>query len=247
MNESPIFYTEIKDATIVAAYVKAQETFPYFWRELSWEYRRMIPALQIACVKIAFTEPHNPNSELMWVHEIEFDGEFVSGVLANEPRELQNIKAGDTVRVPLAEVADWLFVLQGKSYGGFTIHALRSKMNEQERTEHDEAWGIDFGDFREILIAYQEKEHPENLEEHPMSKNMREEYEKFFTQNPEEINAQDEAGYTYLHREAIAGNRTTIEVLLRLGADKTLVTKSGKTAYDFAHSLYWEHIADLLR
>ncbi|KAF5269738.1 hypothetical protein FQR65_LT17944 [Abscondita terminalis] len=39
----------------------------------------------------------------------------------------------------------------------------------QERKEHDKAWGLDFGDYNETLIVSQQKEYPENLEEHPMS------------------------------------------------------------------------------
>ncbi len=247
MNEKRIFYSKNKDAAMIAAYVKAQETFPYFWRELSWEYRRIIPALEMACVKVAFSKEDSNDSEFMWVNEIDFDGKFVSGVLINEPQYILRIKAGDNVHVPLTQVVDWLFVLQGKNYGGFTIQVLRSQMTEKERASHDEAWGIDFGDFKEVLIAHQQDEHPENLEEHPMSRNMREQCEEFFTQNPQEVNTQDELGYTYLHREAIAGNRTTIEVLLQLGAKKELLTKSGKTAHDFAQALYWKHITGLLK
>jgi uncharacterized protein YegJ (DUF2314 family) len=49
-----------------------------------------------------------------------------------------------------------------------------------------------------------------------------------------------------VHREAIAGNLTSVEVLLSLGADKTTKTNTGKTALDFARLLEWEHIIPLL-
>lgn len=251
MSNKPIFSSKHKDPDMIAAFIRAQETFPYFWRELTWEYRRMVRVLQVAAVKVAFMDDEDSDlpvsSEMMWVDEIDFDGEFVYGVLNNEPHHLRNIKAGDSVQVPMVQVVDWLFVLQNKSYGGFTIQVLRDRMNEEERAAHDKAWGFDFGDTKEVLLAYEQLEHPENLEEHPMSRSARQHYEEFFTQNPQEINGQDEFGYTPLHKETIAGNRTIVEVLLSMGAQKDRRTYSGKTAFDFAKQLDWKHLIELLK
>ena len=250
MKEKVIFYSEADDPEMISAFQKAQETFPYFWRELHWEYRRIVPALDLACVKVAFMQEApgktKPIVEHMWVNDVEFDGDNVSGVLINDPNELTNVKNGDPVVVPLSQVSDWLFSSQGNTYGGFTIQLLRSKMEEDEREEHDEAWGLDFGDYNDILLAYKQKEHPENLIEHPMSINMKDSLIDFLKEYPLEITSRNEAGYTMLHREVIAGNKTSAEVLLQSGADKNSTTNSGKTALDFAKQLGWQHIVPLL-
>ncbi len=250
MTENTILFH--KDDTVMRqAYEQAQNTFKYFWRELSWEFRRIVPGLDMAYAKIAFAQetddPNNPLVEHMWITDVGFDGDLIYGKLVNEPNELTNIKNGDAVSVPLSHLSDWLFVSQGRSYGGFTIQVIRSQMTDKERKEHDTAWGINFGDYNDILVVYEQKEHPENMEEHPMSSNMKEKLEEFLRQYPTEVTHQDEAGYTMLHRETIAGNRTSVEALLKAGADPNLRTQSGKTALDFARQLQWNHLVEVLK
>lgn len=251
MSNSTVFYADGESPEMINAIKKAQSTFKYFWRELSWEYRRIIPGLDVACAKIIFTQ-HVDNSdkpliEHMWINEVGFDGDYVYGTLVNDPNQLTNIENGDPVRVPLTHLSDWLFCIDGKTYGGFTIQQMRSQMKEQELNEHDEAWGLNFGDYNDVLIVNKQKEHPENLTEHPMSKNMGDSLANFIKENPAELTNKDENGYTLLHREAIAGNKTSVEVLLTYGADKTAQTNSGKTALDFANQLEWEHLIPILQ
>ncbi|MFB6366318.1 DUF2314 domain-containing protein [Paenibacillus elgii] len=244
-----IFFAE-ESPKMLEAYKKAQETFKYFWRELSWEYRRIIPALDVACVKVRFSQimedNDTPTVEHMWVNEIDFDGENIKGILINEPNLLTNIKVEDTVIVPLSQISDWLFTQGGITFGGFTIQAARSEMSDNERKEHDEAWGLDFGDYNDIWVVTNQQKYPENLEEHPMSKNMREKLIEFLQQNPGELTSKDDLGNTLLHRESIAGNRTSVEVLLQLGVAKNAKNKNKKTALDYAKQLNWENIIPIL-
>lgn len=51
-----IFFAKGDSPEMIKAFTDAQNTFKYLWRELSWEYRRIVPALEVACVKVAFTE-----------------------------------------------------------------------------------------------------------------------------------------------------------------------------------------------
>jgi uncharacterized protein YegJ (DUF2314 family) len=265
MTNKEIFFADGDSPKMIEAFKNAQETFKYFWRELSWEYRRIVPALNVACVKIAFTQningDENPTVEHMWINDIAFDGEQIRGVLINNPDVLTNIQNGDEVAVPLNQISDWLFAIEGaapkglsklfsspqpRAYGGFTIQAMRSEMTNQERKEHDKAWGLDFGDFNEVLLVNEQKEKTENLIEHPMSKNMKEKLIDFIKQNQDQITYQDEEGFSLLHTETIAGNLTSVQVLLENGADKTMKTNQGKTALDYAKQLNWEHIIPVL-
>ncbi|OOV19261.1 YegJ family protein [Flavobacterium sp. LM4] len=247
MESTPIFFADGESPKMIDAFKKAQETFKYFWRELSWEYRRIIPALEVACVKLAFTQDIENETivEHMWINDINFDGEKIYGILVNDPNELTNVNNGDEVEIPFNQISDWLFATQGKTYGGFSIQAMRSEMTQTEQEEHDDAWGMDFGDFNNILVVYEQKENPQNLTEHPMSINMKESLEDFIKNNPMELTSKDELGYTFLHRETIAGNRTSVEVLLKSGADIHAKTNNGKTALDFARQLNWEHLISL--
>lgn len=245
-----IFFASGEDPKMMEAFKKAQDTFKYFWRELSWEYRRIVPALEVACVKVAFSQEtadsDSPLIEHMWINEINYNGETISGVLLNDPNELTNINKGDTVEISPDQISDWLIATRGRTYGGFTIQVMRSEMSDEEREEHDEAWGLDFGDYNDVLLVFEQKEHPGNLEEHPMSRNMRESLMEFVKNNPNELSAKDEAGNSFLHREVIAGNRTSVEVLKMAGAQISEQNHFGKTPLDYALQLGWDHIIPLL-
>lgn len=270
MEDSPVFFADGNDPEMIKAYQKAQDTFKYFWREQSWEYRRIIPGLDVACVKTLFEEQDEQTgenlAEHMWINEVFFDGNSIKGYLINEPNELKNIQVGDYVEIPLSHLTDWLFAITPnvqkpkglsklfsssspvlpKTYGGFTIQKMRADMSEAERKDHDEAWQLDFGDFNDIEVVNNQKEDPENLIEHPMSQNMKDEFEKFLQQYPDEILNIDDHGLTLLHRETIAGNLTTVKVALKAGADKNILSGNGKTALEYAKQLKWDHIIPVL-
>jgi len=244
--ENNIFFSKESPA-MLAAFEQAQTNFKYFWRELYWERRRIVPALNFAFVKMAFaqeglTEPNGePTVEYMWIGNIDFDGITIRGTLDNEPGKLTNVKVGDVIERPISGISDWMFAINGRAYGGYTVQVLRQEMDDSQRAEHDKAWGLDFGDPDNILAVYEQDKHPDNLIEHPMSKNMQASLKTFLTENPIHVNSKDDLGYTMLHREAIAGNKACVEVLLEMGADAAARTNGGYTAADFARMLKWEH------
>lgn len=250
MTDNTIFYAKGDSPEMIQAFENARNTFKYFCRELSWEARRIVPGLDLACVKIAFTQQFPDQDELtvehMWINDVYFDGEHVSGTLINDPESLTNVQNGDAISVPFEQISDWLLLSMGKTYGGFSIHQLRATMSPEERAAHDEAWSMDFGDYNNIQVVRDQDTHPEYLIEHPMSINMKDSFVKFLQDYPQEITSADEQGYTLLHRETIAGNKTSVEILLQQGADANYKTTSGKTALDFAKRLGWEHLIPLL-
>ena len=247
-EQMPIYFASNEEDYMQRAFEQARESFRYFWCELYWERHRVVPGLDFAMVKICFLDVVDGEEvgEHMWINDIDFDGETISGTLVNEPDAVQNVKNGDRVNAKIDEMSDWMFAAGGRVYGGFSVQAMRSRMQKGELKEHDKAWGLDFGDFNDILVVYEQKEHPENLIEHPMCKNMREKFEQYVKENPSILTDADELGFTQLHYEALAGNLTLINVLLSNGADKNARTKSGKRAIDFAENLGWKDIVKAL-
>lgn len=245
MGDSVIYYVEQADEPVNRAGERARKTFKYFWRELFWERRRIISALDFAMVKVPFFQD-GEICEHMWIDDIYFDGLYIYGVLNNEPGGLINVEQGESVCVPVGDISDWMFVCNGIPYGGFTVQAMRGQMTEEERTEHDTAWGIDFGDPGQILPVYEEKEHPENLEEHPMCRNCIDDFRQQLSQNPDFLHEQDEDGYTPFHHEAMAGNALMVQAMLEYGANPASKTSEGYTALDFARLTGWQNVADLL-
>lgn len=151
---SPVIMTPGEDPEMEQAGVKARQTFRYFWREVAWERRRIVPALDMTIVKAAFSDPpevraKNPEGlevEFMWMTDIDFDGRQVTGTLVNSPMSLQSFSEGDQVKIPGKQICDWMYVRTGDTYGGFTIDLMRSRMSKSERKQHDQAWGFDFGE-----------------------------------------------------------------------------------------------------
>ena len=158
-EQMPIYFASNEEDYMQRAFEQARESFRYFWRELYWERHRVVPGLDFAMVKICFLDVVDGEEvgEHMWINDVDFDGETISGTLVNEPDAVQNVKNGDRVSAKIDEMSDWMFAVAGHAYGGFSVQAMRSRMQKGELKEHDNAWGLDFGDFNDILVVYEQK------------------------------------------------------------------------------------------
>ena len=133
------------DVEMQAAMQTAREKFPEFWGEVSADYKRPIPILDGSMVKAYFHDSDAPqNGEHMWVREVEYDGETITGVLADTPQNLRSVRAGEHVSFPLSKLKDWLYVERGRAVGAFTVKLLRSRMTEAQRRAHDSHYPFHF-------------------------------------------------------------------------------------------------------
>ncbi len=240
MTESSIVFYEGDDSEIVAAAANARATFRYFWNQVSLDFNRIVPALELACVKVPFSDDDSDTElpvEQMWVSQINFDGVQVSGLLINEPNHLKSVSEEDEVSFPVSRISDWLCVLNGQVYGGYSIQVLRSRMLEAERAAHDEAWGLDFS-FPDTV---QVPEHDDKFEE-VLASLLAEQIAK----DPSTVATTFEQGRTILHLEALYGRAPSVRVLLQHGADASVCCDRGWSVHDYAESLDWEHIIRLL-
>ncbi|WP_028693917.1 DUF2314 domain-containing protein [Pseudomonas cremoricolorata] len=267
MSDQPIFSAEGDSLAMQTAAANAQATFKFFWRELSWEARRIVPALEVAAVKMAFLvdsdDPRAPSVENMWLNDVDFDGVSISGVLLNEPQWVRGVSQSERVTLPFGQLDDWLYVSQDQVYGGFTIDAMRSDMADAERAEHDAAWGLEFGAPGVVqlvpaspaqalgrdLDSAADRQTLQALEagDHPMALNMQEKVEEGLRQFPQMLTDADDAGWLLLHREALAGNYPVLRQLLLHGADASARTAAGHTPAQLAEIGGWQRVAQLLR
>ncbi|MFO0826178.1 MAG: DUF2314 domain-containing protein [Gemmataceae bacterium] len=251
-SQSQVFLFNNSDPAMQTANEKARESFRYFWREVFWERHRIIPALDLACVKLPFADGRatkktdHPNVEQMWISEIDFDGQFVSGVLQNSPNWVKSVKAGDRVRRPVSEISDWMFAMSDRVYGAFTVNLMRFRMSEQERAGHDRAWGLDFGDPSTVRVPTTAKSGDSDYPEHPVSENMAPSLQEAISKDSNIPKSKDKRGWTYLHNHSLAGSAATVKVLLDGGADVNAATEEGLTALQLARSQGWTKVVDLL-
>ncbi len=267
--ESPIAVKKNSDEPMNAARIKALRTFKYFWRESSWEARRILPGMGAATVKLGIktdgTGENVPESEHMWFSDVDFDGVTLSGHVNNEPRWVSTLKLGDRVQVKLEDLSDWLYSIHGRAYGGFSVQLMRSEFDPVMRAQHDEAWGLEFGDPNRIAIVPGNEVETkgflgifkgrkkladycdgDDIPEHPMSLNMAEKCEEGLKQNPKPFIEPNDSGSTMLHYDALAGNLTQVKLLLKYGADKNYKDANGMTPRDLAAVLKWDRVIQTL-
>lgn len=255
MSESRITMVDDDDPEMQAAYEQARSTFRYFWREVSWERRRIVPGLDLAAVKAPFSDgaqaapKGNPSVEQMWMGDIDFDGRTVHGSLLNSPNWLRTVKAGDAVSIPLGRITDWMYAIGGEVYGAFTVQAIRAGMDPRERKEHDSAWGLSFGNPSKVRVV------PEGPNwfasggadgEHPMSEAMGPSLKEQLDGDPSMVRSRDERGWTFLHQLSLAGSAAAVRLLLEAGADPNAKAHDGTMPLQLARSLKWQRVIDLL-
>ncbi len=242
MAHSPVVLSDGKDPEMDQAFAQARATFRYFWRELSWESRRIVPGLEMSAVKFAFEDPsvQGANVEHLWLGQIDCDGERIVATVLNQPNWIKNVAKGQVVTVPIAHLEDWIYVQAGRAYGAFTVNLLRSRMSAADRAAHDKAWGLDFGDPKKIkLVPDWDGPDTDPDQEHPMSMNMRDKLEEAVRAHPEMLTSANEHGVTMLHQLAMAGSADGVEVLVARGADPNARDSKGRTARDLAVMMGW--------
>ncbi|KAE9798969.1 DUF2314 domain-containing protein, partial [Escherichia coli] len=202
--------------------------------------------IELAYVKCEFMQENledknEPLIEYMWIDQVDCYGSTITGILLNEPYIIDNVQAGETVRLQFESIVDWMFLSNGTVHGAFTIQEYRKTLNASGRKEYDEAWGIDFGNPDEILLVYDQKNCPENLEEHPMCRSIWEQFINIINTDPTIITEKDESGNQLLHREVIAGNYLFVQELLRLNVNKLVRNKQLMIPLDLAHKMGWSN------
>jgi uncharacterized protein YegJ (DUF2314 family) len=267
MTDQPIYHVEGESDAFIIAAASARATFKFFWRELCWERRRIVKGLDIAAVKMSFAvdDPSGPSVENMWVTDVDFDGESISGVLMNEPQWVSTLNVGDAVSMPVEALNDWLYVLAGRPFGGFTIDALRAEMSAANRDAHDAAWGLDFGEVGTVELVPSGGQEPVLFSrelageadqlafnklsrcEHPMSINVLEQLDEVLQADPALISEYGDDGRLMIHREALAGNHDVVLALMRHGADPLATDQHGHTALTLAEAAGWPRVVELLQ
>lgn len=239
-ESSTVTFHKKDDPEMKKAAKQAQKTFKFFWKEVTLDFNRIVPALSLACIKLPFSDdPSNSKSnvEHMWVEQIYFDGEKIHCVLINSPNWLKSVKAGDTVECKIGDIDDWMCVLGGKVYGGYSVQVIRSRMSETDRKSYDAKWGLKFPPPDVVNVPVETSEF-----EPVIAKLLKEQLEK----DPSIINSTYDGGRSLLHLEALYGRKYSVKVLLDHGADPTKKCNRGWTPKDYAETLGWTEVIQLL-
>ncbi|MDF0494441.1 YegJ family protein [Bradyrhizobium yuanmingense] len=115
-DRSPIVDVRTTDPEMNTAIARARGSLPTFWAS----YESPKPSESGHALKVRFTT--RKGGEHIWIGEVKKlpDG-TLTGVFANEPRDLPGKRAGDKVKFAEADISDWMFMRNGKIVGGETI------------------------------------------------------------------------------------------------------------------------------
>ncbi|SFD65136.1 YegJ family protein [Flavobacterium phragmitis] len=133
-NEPPIYGVESQDEEMNAAILKANETLEHFNEGLK------NPRAESQALKVQFS--NSSGIEHMWVGDVVFKNGKYSGILNNDPEYVKEYRSGDQIEVDPSKISDWMYIENGKLYGGYTIKVLRNRMSEEERKQFDEESGM---------------------------------------------------------------------------------------------------------
>lgn len=98
--------------------------------------------LRMLAIKVRFATPDG-GGEHMWLSDITTKDNQYYGVIANVPFSTREVKVGDTIMVPKAQISDWKYIQNGKLIGGYTIRVSRNQLSEADKKVFDQENGYD--------------------------------------------------------------------------------------------------------
>jgi len=114
------------DAEMAAAITKARDTLPQFWQT----FEKREHGESDFSLKVKITD--KKDTEHFWLTEIERKDGKTLGTINNDPDIVKNVKFGDRMPIPEADISDWLYMRDGKMVGNYTLRVLFKKMPMKE-------------------------------------------------------------------------------------------------------------------
>lgn len=92
-------------------------------------------------IKINFETPDG-GGEHIWIGDLFIkDGDFY-GVVNNSPQSTTKVNLGDTIKVDLNKMSDWMYLSKGVLKGGNTLRVIRNQMSTEDKKQFDETVGF---------------------------------------------------------------------------------------------------------
>jgi len=115
---APVVNISQADPRMRQAVAEAKKRWPEFVS--AFENRS---ADQLFSIRAPFGD--GEHTEFMWVGVTAIENDMIYGMLGNEPVHVRGMNAGETVKVRVGDMNDWMFTEGKRMRGGFTIEAIR--------------------------------------------------------------------------------------------------------------------------
>jgi uncharacterized protein YegJ (DUF2314 family) len=121
-----IINVERDDPEMTAAIAKARATLPQFWRVFDHpDHGERNFALKVAI-------RDGKQTEHFWANDLVRTNGHTMGTINNDPNLVKNVKLGERIVIPEADISDWTYARDGKMIGNYTLRALFKKMSPDE-------------------------------------------------------------------------------------------------------------------
>jgi uncharacterized protein YegJ (DUF2314 family) len=131
-GEPDVLYVENGDDEMNSAIEKAKQTFPEFEKA----FQSNNPNFENFTIKQKF-QTSDGGGEHIWIGDLKFkDGQYF-GIVHNEPVDVKQIKLGDSVKISMTDMSDWMYNDGNVVKGAYTIKVLRKQMTDEEKKEMD--------------------------------------------------------------------------------------------------------------
>ena len=125
-----VLSVEQNDAEMNAAIAKARETLPQFWQAFDKRDR----GERDFALKVRITDKNG--AEHFWAVGLERRDAKIMGTINNDPNIVRNVKLGDRIEIPEADISDWMYLRDGKMVGNQTIKPLFKQMSASEAQQY---------------------------------------------------------------------------------------------------------------
>ncbi len=129
----PPGYTTVRDndKAMQRAVAHARGSFGFFLAAL----RAKKPGDRSFEIKTAFSDDRHV--EHLWVGNLRFDGQNFQGQIDNAPHDIDSVHLGQSVTIAPRKATDWMFVKNGKLFGGYTTRVLYARLSHRDRARFD--------------------------------------------------------------------------------------------------------------
>lgn len=125
-EKDPLIMVDDNDAEMNAAIAKARETLPKFWTAFDH------PAAGQEHFNLKVKIADGKEGEFFWMENVEKKDGKIFGTIGNEAELVHNVKMGQRIEIPEADISDWFYMQDGKMVGNYTIRALFKHMPADE-------------------------------------------------------------------------------------------------------------------
>jgi len=117
---------EADDPEMAAAIAKARSTLPQFWQVFDKRER----GESKFSLKVEIKDERG--REFFWVIDLQRRDGKTTGAINNDPNIVAGVKLGDRIEIPEVDIADWLYMRDGKMIGNETLKPLLKTMPAEE-------------------------------------------------------------------------------------------------------------------